>query len=122
MSTAIPLVIPRNYPHGMSSNEIEQQVREYLDEIVKSGSDDNVVIQYYPLIALGQYELSKRQNGRITRISIGISGISLLIAIIALCISLIGTSSSSNWENRQIKELKTIEEKLDPVQEISFWR
>jgi type VI protein secretion system component VasK len=115
VSTAINLVIHSNYPHGMNNREIEEHVRKYLDEIVKSGSDDNVVIQCYPLIALGQYELSKRQNNRITKISICISGVSLLIAIIALCISLMGTSSHSSWENAQIKELKAIEEKLDNI-------
>ena len=115
MSTAINLEIPKNYPHGMNDRDIEEHVRKYLDEIINSGSDDNVVFQCYPLITLGQNELSKRQNKRITRMSMVISGISLLIAAIALCISLLGTNSRSRWENEQIKELKAIEEKMDNI-------
>ena len=77
------------------------------------------MIQCYPLISLGQYELQKRQNRRITKISMGIAAVSLLIAIIALYISFQGRNSSSRWENAQIVELKAIEQKLDGIHSAS---
>jgi hypothetical protein len=99
----------------MKDNEIEEAIKSYLDEIIKSGSEDNVVIQCYPLIALGQYELSKRQTRRITLITQFVGIVSLLVAGVALYISVQNTSSSSRWEQRQIEYLSMLQTKLDSI-------
>ena len=108
-----------DFPQNMKDKQIENEIRKYFNEIIQSDAQENTMIQCYPLISLGQYELQKRQNRRITKISMGIAAVSLLIAIIALYISFQGRNSSSRWENAQIVELKAIEQKLDGIHSAS---
>jgi uncharacterized membrane protein YeiB len=101
-------VIPDTFPHSMKDKEIEECVKGYMDAIIQSNSQENIVIQNYPLVSLGQYELQKRQNGRITRIATIISVVSLIVAAVALYIAVDNSNSSEHWEAAQMRALNSL--------------
>ena len=72
--------VSADFPHNFSDQQIQETIRDYMTRIAVSGSQENVVIQCYPLIALGQAELQKRQNDRLTRITLIVSFVSLIVA------------------------------------------
>lgn len=102
----------KNYPEGMKDAEIIKCVREYTDEIIQSGAQVNTVWQLTPLIQLGQYELEKRQSMRITRLTIGVSIVSMFIAVVALWIALESNRDSNSWKQSQLGVLEDIQAKL----------
>lgn len=101
-------LIPDNFPHTMKDKELEECIKGYMNKIIQSKAQENVVIQNYPLVSLGQYELQKRQNKRFTLFAAGISAISLIIAGVALYIAITNSHSSERWEKNQINVLNTI--------------
>jgi len=107
--------VSEDFPHKMNDEQIGETIKLYMKEIIQSGSHENIVIQCYPLIALGQHELERRQTTRITRFTTGVSFASILIAIIALAISIINTMSSTRWEKRQIESLTAMQTKIDTL-------
>jgi cell division protein FtsL len=107
--------VSKEFPHNMSDEQIGEAIKLYMDKIIQSGSQENIVIQCYPLVALGQHELEKRQTNRLTRFTSWISYVSIFIAIVALAISIINTRSSSRWEQRQIESLATLQTKIDAM-------
>ncbi len=115
--------IPEDFPHSMSDKALEECIKGYMDAIIQEEAQENVVIQNYPLVSLGQYELQKRQNKRIIKFTTGISAVSLLVAITALYIAFTNSHSSERWESNQIKILqsisRTIETQNDSIIEIS---
>ncbi len=92
----------------MKDQEIIDHVKEYTDVIIQSGAQVNTVWQVTPLIQLGQYELEKRQTERITRLTIGVSIISMIVAAAALYIATENSRASTNWEETQIHLLEKI--------------
>ena len=102
------IVVSEDFPQDMSDKQLQEAVKGYLSQIKESGSQENVVIRCYPLIALGLNELQARQNKLVTRISIGIGVVSLVVAAVALCISIDGASSSDESSARQIALLEEL--------------
>ncbi|WP_372865250.1 hypothetical protein [Spongiibacter sp.] len=98
-----------NYPHGLKDREIEFLVNQYAAEIFEKGASTNAVLQFSPLIQLGTNELQSRQSKRITMLSIGISVLSLLIASLALYVSLVSSRSSNQWREEQLMALSQME-------------
>ncbi len=77
-----------NYPRGLPDKKLIEVIDEYANEINQSGVNINKVLQLSPYISLGLNELQSRQSKRVTRISLGISILSLVIACFALYVSL----------------------------------
>jgi len=100
--------IPDSFPYSISDKELEESIKGYMNVIIKERAQENVVIQTYPLVALGQYELQKRQNSKIIKFTTGISVVSLIVAASALYITYTNTRSSERWENSQISALHTL--------------
>ena len=100
--------IPANYPDGSSDNEIKTAIREMQDDLASAKYSINAVLQFSPLINLGQFELERRQSTAILKQSRVVSGISILIALLAVGISVAGNISSSEWESVQLKALSSI--------------
>ncbi len=101
-------IMYENYPSGLKDEQIESLVKEYSEAIYNHRAKLNVVLQYSPLIQLGQYELMKRQNQRVTRLTTTVSTVSLVIAVIALWMSWLNTQSSDAWEKNQVALLQDI--------------
>lgn len=105
------------YPHGMKDEEIEGAIKEYSAEIHSSKANMNTVLQFSPLIQLGQLELQRRQTKRVTTLSVIFSIVSLLVAGSALFVSFYSSRASSRWERSQInllKELKAEASNISP--------
>lgn len=101
------------YPYGCSNRNLADAIREYSDEIIESRADINKVLQLTPLDTLGQNELQSRQTKRITRLSLGIGILSLIIAGFALYISLLNERSSERWEIKQTESLAKLNSDLN---------
>jgi len=101
------------YPYGCSNRNLADAIREYSDEIIESRADINKVMQLTPLVTLGQNELQSRQTKRITRLSLGIGILSLIIAGFALYISLLNERSSERWEIKQTESLAKLNSDLN---------
>jgi hypothetical protein len=97
-----------NYPRGLSDKKLVEAIDEYANEINASRVDINKVLQFSPYISLGLNELQSRQSKRITRISLGISILSLAIATLALYVSLESGRSSDKSSVRQIAILEEL--------------
>ncbi len=97
-----------DYPHKLSDAELEKALHEYSLEIFSSQGNINKVMLYSPLIQLGQNELQGRQTKRATRLSIGASSLSIVIALLALYISLNSARVNDQWESGQINLLERI--------------
>jgi len=93
------------FPYGVDDNMLKTAIKEYADEIFTKRADINVVLQLTPLLILGQNELQSRRNKRVTWFSFSISFLSLLVAGIALFVSLSGTRVSETWKNEQLQAL-----------------
>ena len=102
-----------NYPYGCSDKDIAKAIKEYSDEMLAARADINKVLQFSPLIAVGQNELQSRQTKRITFLSLGIGLLSLVIAGIALWVSFMNTRSNEAWENKQLESLNAIHSDLN---------
>jgi hypothetical protein len=100
--------VSNDFPQGMSNKQLQAAVNDYLAKVRESGSQENIVIQCYPLIALGLNELQARQNKIVTCISIFIGGVSLIVAGVALYISIAGTDSSDKTSARQVALLEEL--------------
>jgi len=99
-----------NYPHGLKDEEIEDLVNQYASELFKQKASTNAVLQFTPLIQLGNNELQSRQTKRVTRLSIGASFLSLLTAGMALYVSLTSSRSSDQWKEEQLRILSQMQE------------
>lgn len=104
--------LPRNYPYGCGDQQIALMLREYADEIAASGGNVNKVLQLAPLIVIGQSELQGRQTSRVTRISFGLGVLSVVIALVALWVSIANSRTDANWQASQSEGLKTIHRDL----------
>lgn len=104
--------INSSFPRGLSDKEIEQHINEYQDAIFKAGASTNQVLQFSPLIQLGQNELQNRKTEKTARLSIGLGLLSVFIASVALVVSFIGSRSSSQWETSQIELLEKIKQEI----------
>ena len=97
-----------NYPRGLSDKKLVDAIDEYANEINASRVDINKVLQFSPYISLGLNELQSRQSKRVTRISLGISVVSLSIAALALYVSLESGRSSDVSGARQVSILEEL--------------
>jgi len=96
------------YPRGLSDKQLVDVIDEYANEINASRVDINKVLQFSPYISLGLNELQSRQSKRITRISFGISIVSLAIAVLALYVSLESSHSTNIFGARQVEILEEL--------------
>lgn len=106
---------PKDFPRGMGDKELEDVIKEHVDIVINTDSE-NVIFQYYPLIILGQHELEKRGNKRITKRTIGISIVSLLVAGVALYLAHTNSRSSENWERQQMEAFAGITKQLENIE------
>jgi hypothetical protein len=115
--------MPENYPYGSDEKEISSALRGYADEIIASGGDVNTVLQLAPLIVIGHTELQSRQTNRVTRISVGLGILSLVIALVALWVSIANNRTETHWQTTQLELLNRIEADLktrDDLQTTQF--
>lgn len=104
--------LPANYPYGCSEAQISKSLREYADQIIASDAQINTVLQLTPLIVIGNTELQSRQTKRVTRVSVGLGILSVLIAAVALWISITNNIASSKSRSTELELLKEIERDL----------
>ena len=100
--------VSKDFPQGMPRKQLQTAVDSYLSKVRESGSQENVVMQCYPLIALGLNELQARENKLIMWISIFIGAVSMIVAGVALCISVNGARSSDDSSTRQIALIEAL--------------
>jgi|GEM_PF-2044512 hypothetical protein len=105
--------LPDNYPYGCSDEVISASLKACADEIAASNAQTNKVLQLAPLIIVGHSELQNRQTKRITRLSIGLGVLSLIIAGVALWISVAGNSSNTRWQTTNLELLRGLNEQFE---------
>ena len=106
----------KSYPHGYTDKEISSKLREYANEIAGSGGNVNNVLRLAPLIVIGQTELQSRQTSRVTRISVGLGILSIVIALLALWVSIVNSRTDANWQREQSVLLRAIDQDLQNLQ------
>jgi len=109
--------VNKRYPHEMKDNEINDLIKEYTNAIVDARGSPNAVLQFAPLIQLGQNGLQGRHTKKAAYLSIGVSVLSLLIAGSALFVSWTSSVSNTKWEENQlslISELKMEAQFISP--------
>jgi hypothetical protein len=99
----------KEYPHGCSDKQISKAIEDYANEITASGGDINTVLRLTPLMVVGHAELQSRQTKRITQVSVGLGILSIVIAGVALLVSILGNRSNTDSQNQQLELLKTIQ-------------
>ena len=104
--------INQKYPHGLPDADIERYIQGYAEEIFDKRGDINTVMWAAPMIHLGRAELQSRGIERGTRFTKLVSYSSIVVALVALAISIINSRSSSRWEERQLQLLATLERRL----------
>ena len=110
--------VPHDYPYGCDDKRISSILREYANEIVASDGNVNKVLQLAPLIVIGQAELQGRQTSRISRISVGLGVLSIVIAVVALWVSIANSRTDASWRTSQSEVLKTIHHDLQTCYEL----
>jgi hypothetical protein len=104
-------IIRKQYPHGLTTREIQDSIREYAEAMTEAGGI-NQVLQFSPLIMLGQQELQTRTNRRVTGLALGIAILSLLTSGAALYVSHASQASGRHWERRELQALGQLHSSL----------
>ena len=107
MATVYP-----DYPHGLSDKKLVAAIQEYATTINTSRANINTVLQFSPYISLGLNELQSRQNKRTTYVSFGVGLVSLIVAGVALHISIDSSRSGDLSSARQIALLEEVNNHL----------
>lgn len=102
----------KEYPHGCSDKQISKAIEDYANEITTSEGDLNTVLQLTPLMVVGHAELQSRQTKRITRVSVGLGILSIVIAGIALWVSIASNWTNSDSQTQQLELLKAIQHQV----------
>src|SRR4030095_1005084 len=105
-------IIRKQYPHGLTTREIQDSIREYAEAMTEAGGKINQVLQFSPLIMLGQQELQTRTNRRVIGLSLGIAILSLLTSGAALYVSHASQASGRHWERRELQALQQLHSSL----------
>lgn len=100
--------IPKNYPTDCTLDQIRSTILDIQSELERVGFNINSVLQFSPLINLGQSELERRQSAVVVRQSKILAFVSVGVAVVALLIAGFGAASSAEWEAKQIELLTTI--------------
>lgn len=101
--------LKENHPLGFENKEIEDLVNQYAVEIFERRANPNAILQFSPLIQLEHNELQGRQTQSATRLSVGVSILSLLIAGMAVYVSLAAFLSSERWKEEQLEMLSQVQ-------------
>jgi hypothetical protein len=102
----------KDYPHGCSDKQISKAIEDHANEITAAGGDINTVLRLTPLMVVGHAELQSRQTKRITRVSVGLGMLSIVIACIALWVSIAGNWTNSDSQKQQLELLKAIQHEV----------
>lgn len=102
----------KNYPEKCSNKEIKELIREYSEEIYKERGHINTVLQFTPMIQLGLSELQNRQNKKIAYLSLSIGIISLLVAAVALYISINSGNKNYQTNKKYIESLDSLNQNI----------
>jgi hypothetical protein len=105
-------IIHKQYPHGLTTREIQASIREYAEAMTKAGGKIDQVLQFSPLIMLGQQELQTRTNRRVTGLSLGIAILSLLTSGAALYVSHASQAPGRHWELQELQALRQLRSAL----------
>ena len=115
--------MPPEFPIGCEPEVIVKAINDMLKDLEANEYDINLVIQYSPLINLGRSELTRReselsriQNKAIVNESKWLGRISIVVAVIALAISIIGELGSGSWKDKEIAALNNIANNPDVSQ------
>lgn len=107
----------RTYPSDYTDDEIRNTINDFSKKIMDAKFDINAVMQLSPPIQLGQNELQKRildrsaiETSRIQKLAIFIAVISIILALVAIYLSLQNSRFESEWKERQINLLESINE------------
>jgi len=97
--------LSENYPDGLTTKELRSAIKAYANEISTKRGDINTVLQFSPLIQIGTSEIQARRTVWATKVS-------LLIALLALGIAIIGVRSGSEWEGNQLQLLEAMDQNV----------
>jgi hypothetical protein len=108
-------VVYQNYPHGLDDQALQNAVNSYIQAIYDARANINVVLQYSPLLQLGQSEPQRRiadRNAatarRLTYVSLGGAGLALVLTVLA-------TLSSARWETAQLAAIAEMNARLEKL-------
>jgi len=122
--------IPENYPRDCSDEAIIKVINFYASNISKAGNTSPSITGWSSIIQLGQNELQHRSikeqmdiikdssdsSSLLGRRALYISIFSFVLSFLAISISIyiatLSIKSSQRWEDKQIKLISEINEKL----------
>lgn len=106
------VAISKKYPYDLSSEEINIAIKGMSEEILNSGAKINTVMQFSPLIQMGQNELQRRildhassNSQKTERIAIGIGILSILISLILFWLS---SRSDNLWMEQELAAIRDL--------------
>jgi len=108
----MPVSIPANYPKGCTDEQLTSLIMSLNSEVIQSGANINTVLQFTPLINLGENELQQRYFKKINRLIVFTALLSLLISLSALYYAYSGNKSDKNWQAEQLKLIHEISDKM----------
>jgi len=114
--------IYEDYPHGRSEEQISKAIEDFADEITASDGDINTVLRLTPLIVIGHAELQSRQTRRITRVSVGLGILSIVMAGVALWVSIASNWTNSDSQKQELEFLKGIHHEVQLKNQESDWQ
>jgi hypothetical protein len=103
----------QNYPHGLDDQALQNAVQSYIQAIYDARANINTVLQYSPLLQLGQSEMQRRIADRNAATAKRLTYVSLGVATVALLLSVLGTWSSSRWESAQLAAIAEANSRLE---------
>ncbi len=108
--------IRTDFPFGYTDKELNSTIRDLSDHVVRNRVNINTVLQFVPLITLGQNELQNRklnksseENSRISKIALAISIFSLIMSFVAVYFAFRSDLTSDSWQKEQLRILENIE-------------
>lgn len=105
-----------NYPDKCTDKEIKKLISGYQKEIYDQRGHINSVLQMIPLIQAGLLEMQGRQNKKITYLSLFIGGMSLVVAAVALFITIDSGRMNSILNNALINSTNNLNQtSLDQI-------
>ena len=107
------VAISKKFPTDLNDTEINLAIKGMSDEILNSGANINSVMQFSPLIQMGQNELQSRvlqksanESSRTERIALGIA---IFSVIISLTLYWLSSLSDNKWKDQELSILQKIE-------------
>ena len=107
------LTIHKDYPSGLTDEQLKTSLTEFAHVMYQSGADINAVMRFAPYLQIGLAELQGRRARRSSWMTLTVSLVSLLVALSALGVAYHGNKANTTFDQEEIQLLLEIRESLE---------